>query len=135
MKKLGGKKVNMKRTQVIMALSFVLLLMLGLSARADWPEQDKLLASDGVAGDKIGTMASISGDYAIVGAHSYHNSAGAAYLFKREGTDWTEQQMMTGSGNNMLGKGVDISGDYAIVAAHWDVESTPGVCENIQARW
>ena len=109
----------------VMMVAFVELLAVVGTVQADWLEQDKLLASTATSSG-FGGRVSISGDYAIVGARGSYGYAGAAYFFKRDGTDWTEQQMMIGSGNDMLGRGVDISGDYAIVAAHWDGESTPG---------
>jgi hypothetical protein len=47
----------------------------------EWDLLDKLVASDGAAGDKFGVAVSISGPYAIVGATWDINSAGSAYVY------------------------------------------------------
>ena len=63
-----------------------------------WSQQQKLLASDGAAGDYFGYSVSISGDYAIVGAYQDDDngqSSGSAYIFKRDGTSWSQQQKLT----------------------------------------
>jgi len=65
-----------------------------------WSEQQKLLASDGAARDKFGYSVSISGDYAIVGAPRDDDNgadSGSAYIFKRDGTSWRQQQKLTAS--------------------------------------
>jgi FG-GAP repeat len=80
--------------------------------------------SDGLAGDKLGISAGISGDYAIVGAYQddigTKTDQGSAYIFVRENGLWTEQAKLTasdgGAGNN-FGISVSISGDYAVVGS------------------
>ncbi|MFH2064494.1 MAG: putative Ig domain-containing protein [Pseudomonadota bacterium] len=88
-----------------------------------WTEQIKLTASDAAVGDWFGNSVSIYGDYAIVGAN-YNDDAGAntgaAYIFKRDGTNWIEQAKITASdlaAMDNFGVSVSISGDYAIVGA------------------
>jgi hypothetical protein len=89
-----------------------------------WQEQQKLLASDGAAGDRFGVRVSISGDYAIVGAMQEASAGtGSAYIFKRESDGWIEQTKLTaldGAASDLFGVSVYISGDYAIVGAYWD---------------
>ena len=90
-----------------------------------WTQQQKLLASDLGAQDYFGRSVSISGDYAIIGAPLWDAGGsdtieGAAYIFVRSGTSWSEQQKLTASdaaGNDNFGASVSISGDYAIVGA------------------
>ncbi len=79
-----------------------------------WIEQAKLIAGDGEEWDFFGSSVSIYGDYAIVGADQI-SSAGAAYVFKREGSVWTEQAKLTASGSEDFGVSVSVNGDYAIV--------------------
>ena len=91
----------------------------------NWIEQAKLLASDGATADNFGGFVSIDGDYVIVGAAG-SGVAGAAYIFKRDETTWTQQAKLTasdGSANDNFGKSVSISGDYAIVGAWGDQDS------------
>jgi hypothetical protein len=91
----------------------------------NWSEQAKLLAADGAADDRFGWSVYVSGDYAIVGAYQ-DDSAGSAYIFKRIGTNWSEQAKLVaadGAANDKFGVGVSISGDYAIVGAYADDDS------------
>ncbi len=96
---------------------------------AVWTEQEKLIATDGVAGDYFGISVSLSGDgyTAIAGAYmsdvGTNASQGAAYVFTCSGTDWTEQVELTasdGAMNDLLGYSVSLSGDgyTAIAGAH-----------------
>jgi len=88
-------------------------------------EDIKLTASDGAALNRFGSSVSISGDYVIVGApgsvaNKYHVAVyGSAYIFKREGTSWTQQAELTQPEyfEGTFGGSVSISGDYAIVDA------------------
>jgi hypothetical protein len=56
-----------------------------------WTQQAKLVASDGAAGDYFGYSVSLSGDTALIGAFGNNNEKGAAYVFTRTGTIWTQQ--------------------------------------------
>ena len=91
-----------------------------------WTVQAKLTASDAAGGENFGNSVSISGDYAIVGAYEDDDdgtNSGSAYLFVRDGQNWTEQAKLTASDattSDLFGWSVSISGDYAIVGAIWD---------------
>lgn len=69
----------------------------------------------------FGYSVSISGDYAIVGAHAENSAAGAAYIFHRTGANtWdtgTRIAAPTPSASAQFGFSVSVSGDYAIVGA------------------
>ncbi len=85
-----------------------------------WTEQDKLLPDDSTAYDYFGDSVSISGDYAIVGSGNKDGNKGAAYVFIRSDTDWTQQEKLTASdgvGGDYFGYSVSIKGDSAIVGA------------------
>jgi len=100
-----------------------------------WSEQAKIQASDAGYGDEFGYSVSISGDgtTAIVGARledTGGDNAGAAYIFTRSGTSWSEQAKIQASdveAGDQFGYSVSISGDgtTAIVGAHF--EDTGGV--------
>jgi len=93
-----------------------------------WTEQDKINTSDSVGRDYFGRSVAISGDYAVVGAYGGDDDAddagersGSAYIFKRDGTAWTEQAKITasdGAAGDHFGYSVAISGDYAVVGAY-----------------
>jgi hypothetical protein len=60
-----------------------------------WAQQDKLLASDGAAGDRFGRAVAVSGDTAVVGAvldDDNGSFSGSAYVFVRSGSSWTLRQ-------------------------------------------
>jgi MYXO-CTERM domain-containing protein len=63
---------------------------------------------------------SVSGDVAIVGAHLHALSPsvapGAAYVFARSGTTWTQEAEILGEGGG-FGTAVSLSGDTAAVGA------------------
>ncbi len=91
-----------------------------------WLKQAKITANDGAAGDVFGTSVSIDGDYAVVGAWQDDDGgskSGSAYIFKRSGTNWTEQAKITASDaatNDYFGYAVSIHDDYVVVGAHAD---------------
>ena len=92
-----------------------------------WTPQQKLVAPDGVAGDVFGYAVSLSGDSAAVGALQADTpagvDAGAAYVFVRSGTVWSQQQKLLaadGAAADQLGSSVSISGDTAVAGARFD---------------
>ena len=92
-----------------------------------WTEQQKLLASDGAAGDFFGHAVSLSGDTVVAGSYTAAADAGAAYVFVRSGTVWTEQQKLLasdGAANDLFGVSVSLSADTAVIGAYLD--DTPG---------
>jgi hypothetical protein len=94
-------------------------------AGATWTEQQKLVASDGSPNDRFGDSVSISGNTVVVGAPGAGN-AGAAYVFVRSGSTWSEQQKVTpsdpGSGD-AFGSAVSVSGDTVVVGSQDDLDT------------
>ncbi|GBC62267.1 hypothetical protein DENIS_3236 [Desulfonema ishimotonii] len=90
-----------------------------------WEEQGKLIAGDNAEGDFFGRSVSVSGDYAIVGAPNDDDggsSSGSAYIFHRDGTDWTQTCKLIAddsASGDLFGNSVSISGDYAIAGAYF----------------
>jgi hypothetical protein len=91
-----------------------------------WTQQAKLIANDGAANDNFGSTVAISGSYAIVDAQTANIGnnidQGAAYVFVRNGTTWTQQAKLTandGVSIDQFGFSVAMSGDYAIVGARF----------------
>jgi len=91
-----------------------------------WNEQSKLLPSDGELHDCFGCSVSINGEYGVIGASNDDDnghSSGSAYVFKRNGTAWTEQSKLLpsdGTEGHTFGCSVSIDGDYAIIGAVGD---------------
>lgn len=81
-----------------------------------WTQQAKLLASDLGNNDNFGLCVAISdnGNTAIIGAPEKTSSYGAAYVFTRSGTSWTQQQKLVAPitlVNSKFGQSVALSGD------------------------
>jgi hypothetical protein len=92
----------------------------------DWTQQAKLTADDAGADDRFGFSVSIDGDYSAIGADGNDDdgdNSGSAYIFIRNGDDWTQQAKLTaddaGAGD-CFGYSISISGDYAIIGAQGD---------------
>jgi len=109
-----------------------------------WSEQAYIKASNTSSGDEFGISASLSGNSLAVGAHYEDSStsgvnstpdesatwAGAAYVFVRSGTIWTEQAYIKASntdGGDEFGISVSLSGDTLAVGAYQEDSSTTGV--------
>ncbi|MDP7029914.1 MAG: FG-GAP repeat protein, partial [Phycisphaerales bacterium] len=67
-------------------------------AHADGDCEQKLTAGDAAVEDYFGYSVSIDGSYAIVGAYGNDDDGGkggSAYIFRRSGGTWTQQQKLT----------------------------------------
>ncbi len=83
-----------------------------------WSQQQKLTASDGLAGDSFGCSTALSSDgsTALIGAYSVNAYQGAAYVFVNSGGTWTQQQKLTasdGAASDQFGQSVALSADGA----------------------
>jgi len=101
---------------------------------SNWVEQAKLFAGDGAAGDLFGCSVSLFDDFALVGAYEDDDNgldAGAAYIFRYDGTSWIELIKLVGSdvdAGDEFGSAVLLSGDRAFVGAYgWDGHSRGSV--------
>ena len=87
---------------------------------SSWTQQAELVASDGAANDQFGVSVAISGDTALVGAPFYHTYQGAAYLFTRSGSSWTQQAELVASDRaayDEFGESVALDADVAVIGA------------------
>lgn len=99
-----------------------------------WIEEAELSASDAMAGDQFGIRVSISGDRALIGAWAHDHfgtNAGAAYIFKRNGSTWIQEAELKGNdttAGDAFGLGVCLSDDFAVVGAPGDNCAAGGDC-------
>jgi FG-GAP repeat protein len=88
-----------------------------------WSQQQKLEASDASASDLFGSSVAITGETVVVGAMNDDISAGAAYVFTRNGGVWSQQQKLAASdaaAGDRLGDSVAISGETIVAGAPFD---------------
>ena len=97
-----------------------------VSERGQWEQQAKLTPDDADDGKNFGKSVAIHKHIAIVGAHLDSHSgskSGSAYIFVRDGNNWTQQAKLTASdaaARDEFGISVGISGSTAIVGSPFD---------------
>lgn len=85
--------------------------------------ETKIVPNDGSVNKAFGQSVSIFGDYAIVGAYKdgdNGNAAGAAYIFKQDGTRWIQEAKLLADDaapHDYFGYSVSISEDCAVAGA------------------
>lgn len=91
-------------------------------AGSSWSQQARLLAASGVADDSFGIAVALDGHTAVVGAQGRdfdgNSNQGAAYLFTRLGSSWSEEVELSASGGaegDAFGWSVALDGDLALV--------------------
>ena len=89
---------------------------------SNWNKVGPITASDKADGDKFGYAVSIYDDYAVVGAYSAdpngNTSAGKAYIFEFDGTNWIEKQIIEGTNAyDNLGSIVYVNENHIFVCA------------------
>jgi uncharacterized protein (TIGR03437 family) len=92
-----------------------------------WSQQAQLTASDAASHDSFGAAVALSGDTIVIGAYGddngFNSDQGAAYVFVRSGTTWSQQAKLTvgnGTANDWFGYAVALSGDTALIGAPLD---------------
>ncbi len=81
----------------------------------------------------FGHSVAISSNTVVVGAHQEGYYSGAAYVFVRDGTNWTQQAYLKGSNtdrNDYFGWSVAISGDTIVIGAYREGSSATGINGN-----
>ena len=90
---------------------------------ATWTAQQRILASDGISPDGFARSVAINGNTLIVGAPIASGGSfrtGAAYVFVRSGSVWTQQQKLFTAENrpqSSFGAGVAIENNTIIVSS------------------
>lgn len=110
-----------------------------------WVFEATLVGEETEAGDSFGFSLAMDGDTIVVGAYGESSSArsvngdatdnsasdaGAAYVFVREGTVWTQQAYLKASNadaGDRFGESIGISGDTVIVGAGFETSTARGV--------
>jgi hypothetical protein len=80
---------------------------------SSWSRQQELIAADGTDNDYFGISVTLSSDgsTALIAADEASNTPGAAYVFVRSGSSWSQQQKLTASDR---GSGDDFGASMAL---------------------
>lgn len=111
-----------------------------------WGMEARVVAHDGVAGDRFGESVSIRGNRLAVGAPSRDaagTNAGAVYVFSVQGGSWAEEALLVPGGartGDLFGTAVAIGNGLIVVGAPTDtgILNAPGVAyvfERNAAGW
>ncbi len=113
-----------------------------------WVQEAYLKASNANADDQFGWSVTVDGNTIVVGAPKEDSSstvvngneldenapqAGAAYVFVRNGTSWSQQAYLKASNATQgfeFGNAVALSGDIAVVGSHHEFGDSTGVNGN-----
>ncbi len=113
-----------------------------------WTQQAYLKASSTGANDQFGGSVAVSGDTAVIGASNEDSNAtgvdgnqadnsasqsGAAYVFTRSGSTWTQQAYLKASNTGVddgFGSSVALAGDTVIIGASGEDSNSTGVNGN-----
>lgn len=98
-----------------------------------WTQQAYLKASDPAADDRFGYGLAIEGDTLVAGAPGKDLNCGAAYVFTRAGTIWTQQAYLRPQVigvNDAFGHSVAISNGIIVVGTPGEDSSATGVNGN-----
>lgn len=85
-----------------------------------WVQQAELAPADGAPANYFGISVALSGDTVLIGATGHNDFQGAAYVFVRNGTTWTQQAKLTaldGTVGDIFGWSVALDGDTALIGA------------------
>jgi hypothetical protein len=98
-----------------------------------WNETQKIVASDGQAGESYGFAVDLDGDRAVVGAPGDSDQglfSGGAYLLARSAGVWSLEKKLLpsdGAGHRWFGQSVGVDGDTIVVGAPADPDTDPAL--------
>ena len=95
-----------------------------------WTQQAELLRSDTADYDYFGQSVALSGDTALLSVWGKNDFAGAADVFTRSGTTWTQQAQLSAPATDAFGWSVALSGDTALVGARQSTVGTAASAGN-----
>jgi hypothetical protein len=91
---------------------------------SQWIEEQTLVPAETAAGDRVGDAVSIAGDVVVVGAYGDDeraNAAGAAHVFRHNGSAWVQAAKLTASDgreDDWFGRAVAAGSDVVVVGAY-----------------
>ena len=113
------------RSNLILSVC-ILVLVTSASVSANFSERQKITSTPRGAGAQYGYSVAIDGSTMVVGARhdgTTASQAGAAFVYVRSGSTWTQQAILLASDGNTsdeFGAAVAINGDTIVVGAYRD---------------
>ncbi|RYD68650.1 MAG: hypothetical protein EOP83_00410 [Verrucomicrobiaceae bacterium] len=98
-----------------------------------WTQQAYVKASDTAAGAEFGSSLGISGESVVIGSPLAAGGTGAAYVFMRNGTAWSQQARLRASNSapsSWFGQSVAISGETMVAGAPGEASNATSVNGN-----
>lgn len=90
-------------------------------AAGTWTLEQRLEPSDPTDGHRFGTTTALRGNTAVVGTYTVGSFAGAAYVYSRVGTTWTEQAKVVAkdsAADSYYTCSIGLSGDKLVVGSY-----------------
>jgi hypothetical protein len=116
-----GSGASLSLAQAPLGLQAAVARALSRSPAPGAPSQQaRLTAFDAATGDYFGFSVALYSDTAVVGARNKTSHTGAAYVFVRSGTTWTQQAELAASDasiGDMFGWSVALAGPTVVVGA------------------
>jgi hypothetical protein len=103
-----------------------------------WTQQAKLTAADATANCEFGSSVDLYGETALVGAQQVGTYTGAAYVFVRSGTSWSQQARLAaadGDSGDYFGASLALYVDTALVGAYRDEGGSAYVFQRSGTTW
>ncbi len=126
-----NSKISEDKSTLILGFPAMEVALIFTHQKGEWVFQQELVARSCDSGDWFGWSVSLSSDgsTALVCAHRENDFTGAAYVFTRNGSTWTEQAKLVASdgvsgdgyGNSMS---LSADGSTALIGAHRKSSST-----------
>jgi hypothetical protein len=115
----GGKTMASKSLRAVAILGCGLVLAAPAASQAsDGWEEAKFTDSMPGRNEYFGCSVSVNGDYAFVGERNDQGVRGAAYMYERGLSGWTQQAKLVGVGQvQHFGNSVAVAGEYALAGA------------------
>jgi hypothetical protein len=92
--------------------------------------ENKILASDGAAGDQFGLSVAVGNGRIVVGAYTdnvgANNDQGSAYIFDLDGTQLAKITASDGAANDQFGYSVAVGNGRIVVGSSNDIMGNPG---------
>ena len=116
----------MRKTTFVTAFSLAASLGLAHPAAADWAQTQKIISTPRGVGAQFGNAVAISGTTMVIGARNDSTTAsqaGAAVVYVRSGTNWTQQAKLLandGALGDKFGYSVAVSNNTIVIGAYND---------------